>query len=430
MNIAQIIAHKRDGGELSRSQIEWVVENFTSAVIDDAQMSALAMAIFFRDMTLDETTDLTRAMIQSGQPLTWPRTTTGRPKLDKHSTGGIGDKISLPLAPLLAALGMDVPMISGRGLGPTGGTLDKLESIPGFNVNLDRSAFVKTVESVGCAIVSASPEFAPADKKLYALRDVTGTVPSIPLITASILSKKLSEGLDGLVMDVKWGSGAFMKTKPQAQALAQRIVRVSQSLGVPTRALLTDMNRPLGKMIGNACEVQESLDVLQGGGPADVRQLTLILAAHSLLALEMESDFETALTRATKVLDSGVANEKFFAMVNAQGGDLSAFDSSFERSPVLAQKSGVVQAFEAENLGYAVIEMGGGRRQKSDRLNLRCGLEMAVDVGDKIESGQPWVYLLNCKQPQAAVIQCLEQSIVIGDQAAERFTLVGETINV
>lgn len=414
MNIAEIIAWKRDGGNLNAQQIAWVVDKFARGEIADAQMSALAMAIFFRGMTIEETIQLTSAMLHSGHPLTWPK--SDRPKIDKHSTGGIGDKISLPLAPVWAALGIDVPMISGRGLGPTGGTLDKLESIPGFQVNLSREAMIKVVQEVGCVIVSASTDFAPADKKLYALRDVTGTVSSIPLITASILSKKLSEGLNALVMDIKWGSGAFMKQRDQAIELAHRIVAVARHLGTPTRAILTDMNQPIGRMIGNACEVQESLEILEGRGPSDTRELTMVLATHGLLSVGVESQWEAAWKKVQTVLDNGAAREKFAEMVHVQSGDLKQFRGTFERQPWLSKRAGWIQRFDCEKFGYAIIEMGGGRKQASDRLDYRCGIELLVKVGSRIEAGQPLLYILDHPQPSPRVLEILEQAIFITEE--------------
>ncbi len=414
VNIAEIIAWKRDGGELTAGQITWVVEKFSGGQISDAQMSALAMAIFFQDMTIDETIHLTSSMLDSGRPLTWPE--GDRPKLDKHSTGGVGDKISLPLAPIWAALGVDVPMISGRGLGPTGGTLDKLESIPGFQVNLSRERMIEVVHEVGCVIVSASNDFAPADKRLYALRDVTGTVASIPLITASILSKKLSEGLDALVMDIKWGSGAFMKQRAKALELANRIVAVARELGTPTRALLTDMNQPIGQMIGNACEVQESLEVLEGRGPADTRELTMVLATHGLLSLGLESQWAVAWKRVQAVLDSGAAREKFAAMVRSQGGQLNQFQRTFERRPVPAVMDGWIQRFDCEKFGYAIIEMGGGRKQAGDSLDYRCGIELMVEVGQRVERGQPLLYLLDHPEPAPRLLEILERAIFISEE--------------
>lgn len=426
VNIAQIISQKRDGHELTKQQIDWLIGSYSTGGIDDYQMSALAMAIFFRDMTLAETTNLTSAMIASGHPMSWPE--SDRPKLDKHSTGGIGDKISIPLAPLLAALGMDVPMISGRGLGPTGGTLDKLESIPGLNVNLPRERFAKVVQEIGCAIVSASEDFAPADKRLYALRDVTGTVASIPLITASILSKKLSEGLEGLVMDIKWGSGAFMKERSQAKALAERIVTVATSMGVPTKAILTDMNRPLGRMIGNACEILESIDILKGQGPWDVRKLTLHLAAQALIVLKLETSFDSAFEKAATTLDGGEPLETFYRMIEAQSGSLSDFDSEFRRTPLLSKTAGFVSGFDTEKFGYAIIQMGGGRQKQGDTLNYRCGIEMLTDIGERLEPGQPWLNFLNFQTPTLPIIELLESAIHISEMPGPKLPLITEVL--
>ncbi len=281
MNPVEIIARKRDGHALSVGEIHHMIRGFAVGDVADAQMSALAMAILLNGMSTEETLDLTQAMLLSGQTLEWPN--DGIPRVDKHSTGGIGDKISLILAPLLACCDLQVPMISGRGLGPTGGTLDKLESIPGFRTDLSLHETHVVVRDVGCVITGASPEIAPADRKLYALRDVTGTVPSIPLITASIMSKKLAEGLDALVLDVKVGSGAFMKTLGDARTLARLMVAVGHGMGTSTTAIITDMQQPLGRMVGNTLEVAETIDVLQGGGPRDVVELTLALGSELLM---------------------------------------------------------------------------------------------------------------------------------------------------
>lgn len=412
---------------MSESEIRWIIQNFTQQQIAPEQMAAWAMAVYFRDMSVDETTWLTEAMIDSGTPLQWPDKSLTR--VDKHSTGGIGDKISLVLAPLLAELGLQVPMISGRGLGPTGGTLDKLESIPGFRTELPIDEFQQVVSDVGCSIVGASKNLAPADQALYALRDVTGTVPSIPLITASILSKKLSEGLDALVMDVKWGSGAFMKTPEEAARLANRIVKVAQRLGVPTTACLTNMERPLGKMIGNACEVAEARDVLQGRGPEDVQQLTLELAARALQLTESNLTHREALERSESSLKQGNPWERFQRMVVAQGGNLSEWDDQFQRFPVCSERSGYVQRFDAEKLGYAVIEMGGGRKQRGDQLDLRTGLEMNVQIGDLVTEGQPWVSTLNIDPAgRYPLLELLNQAIHLGDQPPTISPLIGDTI--
>lgn len=314
---AKIIANKRDGHELTDDEIAFFVKGFAEDSIPAYQMSALAMAIFLNGMTEREIAVLTQQMLDSGTRLNWPD--DGVLRVDKHSTGGVGDKISIPLAPLLACCELQVPMLSGRGLGATGGTLDKLEAIPGFRTDLSLTEIQSLTQQVGCVITGASQELAPADRKLYALRDVTGTVPSIPLITASIMSKKLAESLDALVLDVKFGSGAFMKTKERATELAHSLVRTGERMGVKTTALLTDMNQPLGQMSGNAIEVLESIATLRGEGPSDVRELTVELAATLLVSTGRHSDLPAARITAESKLDDGSAFAKFEQMVAAQG---------------------------------------------------------------------------------------------------------------
>lgn len=386
MNVAQLIAAKRDGRELSAGEIRWLIEGYAAEQIPDYQMAAWAMAVYFRGMSEHETVALTQAMLESGQPLVWP---AGRPKVDKHSTGGIGDKTSIPLAPILAACGLDVPMISGRGLGATGGTLDKLEAIPGFRTNLSLAEIRSVLAEVGCVITGASAEIAPADKRLYSLRDVTATVPSVPLITASILSKKLSEGLDALVLDVKWGSGAFMKTLADARQLADSLVRVANLLGVRTRALITNMNRPLGRMIGNGLEIDESLEILAGLGPEDSRELTVRLAAELLLLTGVETQAEAARKRIAEVIVSGIAREKFAKMVRAQGGDLSRDYSRASPRELYAPQTGYLTAVDGEQLGFVVIELGGGRKVIGDKIDPGVGIEMLCEVGQQVREGEP-----------------------------------------
>ncbi len=413
MNAAQIISWKRDGGELDADEIGWFVAGFTQGEIPDYQMSALAMAIFLNGMSPVETAALTEAMLHSGVVMNWPA--EGRPKVDKHSTGGIGDKVSLILAPWLACCGVDVPMISGRGLGPSGGTLDKLEAIPGYRTDLSLSEFQQVIADVGCAISGASDEIAPADRRLYALRDVTGTVPSIPLITASIMSKKLAEGLDALVLDVKYGSGAFMKTEADAQELAGSLAKTGCRMGVKTLSLLTDMNQPLGRAVGNALEVDEALEALQGRGPDDLMLVTRNLA---VLALGLARGLEP--TAAGRQLDqqlaSGAAFRKFAEMVAAQGGDLAAARPLAPRQPFLADRSGQLQWIDAERLGYAVIELGGGRKRQGDVIDPSVGLIMQVRVGDSVAAGDSLLEL--CAAPHngpayAAAISCLAEAFVI-----------------
>jgi pyrimidine-nucleoside phosphorylase len=364
-------------------------------------------------------------MLESGKTRQWK---PGRPKVDKHSTGGIGDKISVPLAPILAVCGLDVPMISGRALGTTGGTIDKLESIPGFRTDLSLPEITRVVETVGCVITAATGEIAPADKRLYALRDVTGTVPSIPLITASILSKKMAEGLDALVLDVKWGNGAFMKTADEAEALAESLVRTATELGVPTRAVLTDMNRPLGKMIGNAVEIDESVDTLLGRGPADVVQLTERFAAELLLMCGKASSLEAGQQLARKSIDDGSAYRKLVEMVAAQGGDLEAPRPRAPVAAVTASRSGWITSIDSDRVGLAIIQMGGGRKVVGATIDHSVGLEMLVDIGSQVRAGEDLVHLFVHPEQLEEARQLVAGSITIGDEPTSMPPLFGKTI--
>lgn len=424
-NPAQIIARKRDGASLSTADIANFVDGFTRGTVPDYQMSALAMAIYLRGMDLKETTTLTDCMLHSGIILNWPQ---GSPVVDKHSTGGIGDKVSLVLAPLLACCGLRVPMISGRGLGPTGGTLDKLESIPGFRTNLSIDEIRRVTEQVGCVITGASAEIAPADKKLYALRDVTATIASIPLITASIMSKKLAEGLDALVLDVKWGSGAFMKTLDQARLLARSMVATGQKMNVRTTALLTDMNQPLGRTAGNACEVNETLQTLAGNGPTDVVELTLALGAE-LLANTNGTDLTDSRQILQRHIISGAGLRKFHEIVAAQGGTLNAPLPVAPVSDHCANRSGWLVRIDTEQLGWAVIEMGGGRRLLSDPIDHTVGLEFLVRLGDHVEQGQPLVKILAGPAAALRAQQHLLAAFEIGDQPISASKLIVERIS-
>ena len=388
MNPVQLIAGKRDGQELSREEIAFLIRGFVDGAVPEYQMSALAMAIYFQGMTSAETVALTQEMLHSGVTLEW---NPGVSVVDKHSTGGVGDKVSLVLAPLLAACGLRVPMISGRGLGPTGGTLDKLESIAGFRTDLSIDELQAATERVGCVITGATADLAPADRKLYALRDVTATVPSIPLITASIMSKKLAESLDALVLDVKWGNGAFMKTQERAIELARSLVRVGKAMGIKTTAVLTDMNQPLGRMCGNAVEVNESLECLSGGGPDDLRRITLSLGAELLCSAALAETTDKAEAMLLDRLSSGAAFEVFCEMVRAQGGDLDEPRPVAAEHTVEAAQSGFVTQIDTEALGQAIIDLGGGRRQVSDAIDHAVGLEMLVRIGDPIQTGVPVV---------------------------------------
>ncbi len=384
MHIPALIEKKRDGGKLSSGEIHALISGYATGTVPDYQMAALAMAVFFRGMDDAETTALTMEMRDSGDVFSWP---TGTPlKVDKHSTGGVGDKVSLILAPLLACEGVWVPMISGRGLGFTGGTLDKLESIPGFRVSLTWTEMLSQLEKVGCFIAGQTENFCPADKKLYALRDVTGTVASLPLIVASIMSKKLAESLDRLVLDVKFGRGAFMQKREDAQALADAMVAVGRGAGVETEALLNPMDQPLGRTAGNALEVAECVEVLQGGGPEDLIDLTLELASR-LVPVTKEK------LRAR--LSDGSAWEKFVAMVEAQGGDATALEKmrAIHRAPVVtevgASSSGILRKLDALEVGRLCVELGAGRAKAGDGIDFAVGVECLRKEGDKVGQGEP-----------------------------------------
>jgi pyrimidine-nucleoside phosphorylase len=384
------------------------------------------MAVFIRGMTVVETAALAEHVLHSGLTFEWPEGES--PKVDKHSTGGIGDKVSLPLAPLLACCDLQVPMISGRGLGATGGTLDKLEAIPGFRTNLSTDEFQKVCREVGCVISGATADLVPADRKLYALRDVTGTVPSIPLITASIMSKKLAEGLDALVLDVKWGTGAFMKTLDDARGLARSMVDTGKRMGVATAALLTDMNQPLGRMAGNAIEVNESIDALQGKGPADLMEVTLELGAELLVLAKRERTAAAARHRLEKAISSGAGLEKFGQMVSAQGGDLDAPRPVASAHDIASPMDGYVTAVDTERLGYVVIHLGGGRKQLQDKLDLSVGFEMLVRIGDKIDNGQPLARVFAKPEAVAGIQRDLIAAISIGDDQGDSPSLIVERI--
>jgi pyrimidine-nucleoside phosphorylase len=384
MHIPSLIEKKRDGRALTAGEIRALIAGYVRGDVPDYQMAALAMAVFFRGMDDTETTALTMEMRDSGDVFAWPAGTP--PKVDKHSTGGVGDKVSLILAPLLACEGVWVPMISGRGLGFTGGTLDKLESIPGFRVNLAWPEMLAQLERVGCFIAGQTDNLCPADKKLYALRDVTGTVASLPLITASIMSKKLAESLDRLVLDVKFGRGAFMQKREDAQKLADAMVAVGRGAGVETSALLNPMDQPLGRAAGNALEVAECVEVLQGGGPADLIELTLDLASRLVPA--SREDLE-------KHLREGSAWRKFVAMVEAQGGDASALESmrTVHRAPLVTDVSapaeGRLEKLNALEIGRLCVELGAGRAKAGDAVDFAVGVECLRKEGDKVSRGEP-----------------------------------------
>ncbi|RZU50289.1 thymidine phosphorylase [Krasilnikovia cinnamomea] len=416
-----VIIAKRDGHALSDAQIDWVVDAYTRGVVADEQMSALAMAILLRGMTGAEIARWTAAMIASGERL--DLSAVSRPTVDKHSTGGVGDKITLPLTPLVAACGVAVPQLSGRGLGHTGGTLDKLESIPGWRARLSNPEFVAQLRDIGAVICAAGEGLAPADRKLYALRDVTGTVEAIPLIASSIMSKKIAEGTGALVLDVKVGSGAFMKEVGAARELARTMVELGGAHGVRTVALLTDMSTPLGLTIGNAIEVAESVEVLAGGGPADVVELTLALAREMLDVAGVDAD-------PAKTLESGAAMDSWRAMIRAQGGDPDAPLPGAKETEVLrASTDGVVAGLDAYGIGIAAWRLGAGRARKEDPVSAGAGVVLKVRPGDRVRAGDP---LLELRTDEPARIPAAradaEAAIRIADAAPEPTPLLIDRI--
>lgn len=393
MLVTDLIRRKRDGAELQRNEIEFLINGYTSDSIPDYQMSAWLMAVLLRGMTRAELAALTESMLNSGEVLSFPELPAA--KVDKHSTGGVGDKTSLVLAPIVAAAGLYVPMISGRGLGHTGGTLDKLESIPGFNVNLSVSDFRRVLAQCGAGLIGQTKEIAPADKKIYALRDVTGTVESPYLICASIMSKKLAEGIDALVLDVKTGSGAFMKAEKDAFFLAELMVETGQRLGKRISALITDMDQPLGNAVGNALEVAECIDVLNGKGPDDLRELCLILSAWMFLLGKRVQSIDQGRELAEQMISTSKAREKFREMIRLQGGNPAVMDDpgllpqAQHKADVKSSISGYVTGFMTEQIGTAGVLLGGGRAKKEDSVDSAVGIIIHKKIGDKVSPGDP-----------------------------------------
>ncbi len=420
-NAVDVIRAKRDGGRLTDDQIDWVIDAYTKGRVAEEQMSALAMAIYLRGMDTQETARWTAAMVDSGETLSLH---TDRPTVDKHSTGGVGDKITLPLAPLVAACGAAVPQLSGRGLGHTGGTLDKLEAIPGWRARLTTEEIMAQLSDVGAVVCAATDGLAPADRKLYALRDVTGTVESIPLIASSIMSKKIAEGADALVLDVKYGSGAFMKSLSDARSLAEALVGIGVSRGLRISALLTDMSIPLGRAVGNAVEVAESVEVLRGGGPADVVELTVALA-REMLNLAGLSDVDPA-----EVLASGAAYDTWARMIRAQGGDPeAALPEPAHVHVISAPSDGVVSRLDAYAVGVAAWRLGAGRARKEDTVQAAAGVICHAKPGESVRAGDP---LLELRTDLPGLVDgalaALDGGYEIGESAPERGSLVAEII--
>ncbi|HEY0637154.1 MAG TPA: thymidine phosphorylase [Pseudonocardiaceae bacterium] len=421
ISAVDVIRAKRDGRRLDDAQIDWVVDAYTRGVVADEQMSALAMAILLNGMDRAETARWTRAMIDSGERLRF--TGIGRPLVDKHSTGGVGDKITLPLAPLVATCGAAVPQLSGRGLGHTGGTLDKLESIPGWRARLSTDEIAAQLRDVGAVVCAATEGLAPADRKLYALRDVTGTVESVPLIASSIMSKKIAEGADALVLDVKAGSGAFMKTVERARELAGALVGIGAEHGLATTAVLTDMSTPLGLAIGNAVEVAESVDVLRGGGPPDVVELTVTLAREMLRLAGIDTD-------PAEVLASGAAHETWCRMIAAQGGDPDApLPTAAHTHVVEATESGTLTTLDAYALGVAAWRLGAGRARKEDPVQHAAGILLHARRGDTVEQGQPLLELrTDTEDTIQGALQALTDAIAYGPTAPAVSPLIIDTL--
>ena len=420
IRIIDVIRRKRDGHELSRAEIAYLVRGYTRGEIPDYQVSAWLMATFWHGLTRAETAALTDAMLHSGKILDLSEFAAA--KVDKHSSGGVGDNTSLILAPLAAAGGLIVPMISGRALGHTGGTLDKLESIPGLRVDLSLARFRKVLRACGCSMIGQTPEIAPADRKFYSLRDVTGTVESPYLICASIMSNKLAEGLDALVLDVKTGSGSFMKTEKDAACLAELLVETSQRMGKKTVALITDMDQPLGLRIGNSLEVAECVDVLQGRGPADLRDLSLELAAWMFHLGGRAKTVPEGRDLADRMIRSGQALEKLCKMVSLQGGDPAAIEDprrlprARHRSVIASVRSGYVSAIQCEDIGTACGVVGGGRETKEDRIDPAVGIVLHKKVGDRVSAGEPLCTLhYNSASRAAASKKLIERSFQLAD---------------
>jgi pyrimidine-nucleoside phosphorylase len=393
MRAVDLIRTKRDGGQLDRASLEWFVAGVTDGSLPDYQASAMLMAIVLKGMTAEETAALTDAMVRSGVKVDYP----GLPRVavDKHSTGGVGDKTSIILAPLAAACGAYVPMMSGRGLGHTGGTLDKLESIPGFRTGLSLDELRRGVATIGCALIGQTSEVAPADRKLYALRDVTGTVESIPLITASIMSKKIAEGIGGLVLDVKYGHGAFMKTEQDARRLARSLVDTGELARVRTEALLTNMDAPLGRAVGNALEIVESIETLKGRGPKDLESLSVEFAARMLVLSGIEPDVARATSRVREALSSGAGVDKLRQIIENQGGDPKVIDdysrlpTAPDRDVITALRDGVVVAMRAEAVGRAAVGLGAGRDRLDAVIDPAVGFMILAPVGARVKRGDP-----------------------------------------
>lgn len=431
MRMVDVIDQKRNGDVLSDEQLQFFVDGVVDGSLPDYQISALLMAIYFQGMTDREQTQLTMKMMHSGERLDLSK--IPGIKVDKHSTGGVGDKTSLPLAAMVAALGIPVPMISGRGLGHTGGTLDKLEAIPGFQVELSEQDFIKQVAEEKLAIVGATRDVAPADKKIYALRDVTDTVDSIPLIASSIMSKKLASGTDALVIDVKTGAGAFMKTEDSAVKLAKALVAIGKQAGLKCEAVISDMNQPLGSKIGNTLEIEETLDLLKGKGPKDLLELVLELGSQMVVMGQQAASLAEARAKLEQTIADGSALARFKAMIKARHGDPNVVDD-YSLMPHAkyqieypAQKDGVIAKLTADEIGMASMLMGGGRQKADDQLDYAVGIELHKKIGDSVQKGESIMTIWSNREDIDDVKELLDQAVAI-EESAQQPTLIHETI--
>ncbi len=428
-NVVDLIRKKRDGKKLQCAEIQVLISEYTKNKIPDYQFAAFLMAVYFQGMDFNETTDLTQSMIQSGKVLNL--SDIKNPKVDKHSTGGVGDKVSLILAPLAASCGVCIPMISGRGLGHTGGTLDKLESIPGFKTDLSVNQFKKQLKKIGVAMIGQTAEIAPADKKMYALRDVTSTVDSIPLISASIMSKKLAEGLDGLVLDVKFGSGALMKEYKRAKTLAQTMMQIGRRSGVRVTAVLTDMNNPLGHYIGNSLEVIEAIEALKGRAQEDLMDVTFTLGTEVLKLTKVRGGRKLLETK----IANGEALKKFKEIICAQDGDILVVDD-YSRLPVAknrlrvpAHRIGYINQIDTFHLGMLLLQLGGGRSRKEDRIDHSCGFRIHKKIGDRVRKGETLIEIYSDNKSKArAVAKEIYSAFMIKKERCRRKKLISEII--